>query len=260
MAALGIEAVYCSPLHVGCGAVTCAHGVLPVPAPATLELIRGKPVYSTGVQGELLTPTGAAILTTLALDFGPLPSMTVQHIGYGAGQKELPIANLLRLTIGAAAADASAYVAERVAVLETTIDDMNPQVYDYLMDRLLEMGVMDVFWMPVQMKKNRPGTLVKVLCPPAMLHQVVEQLLRETTSIGLRWHIEDRIKTHRRIKRVQTPFGPINYKLATAADGRILNVFPEYADCKQAAITNDAPLKNVMERAMAAAIEQEMAQ
>ncbi len=257
LAAMGIEAVYCSPLHVGCGTVTCAHGTLPVPAPATLELIRGKPVYSTGVRGELLTPTGAAILTTLAVDFGPLPAMTVQHIGYGAGQKELPISNLLRLSIGTLENAKPRYQTERVAVLQTTIDDMNPQVYDYLMERLLDMGAKDVFYAPVQMKKNRMGTLVTVLCPVDMVNPVADLLLRETTSIGLRWHIEERLITHRQIRQVQTPLGVIRYKVARNSDGQTVNISPEYDDCKLAAHTRGVPLKQVLERALAAAVVQE---
>lgn len=257
LTALGIEAVYCSPLHVGCGTVTCAHGTLPVPAPATLELIRGKPVYSTGVKGELLTPTGAAILTTLAVDFGPLPAMTVQQVGYGAGQKDLPMSNLLRLSIGTLACSTPPYPIERVAVLKTTIDDMNPQLYDYVMERLLDMGARDVFYAPVQMKKNRLGTLVTVLCPVEMVNLMADVLLRETTSIGLRWHFEERIIAHRQIRQVETPFGVIHYKVARCNDGQPVNIAPEYDDCRQAAREQGIPLKQVMERVVAAAVAQE---
>ncbi|HKI49772.1 MAG TPA: nickel pincer cofactor biosynthesis protein LarC, partial [Desulfobacteria bacterium] len=151
LAALGIEKIVCSPLHVGAGTVECAHGTLPVPAPATTELIQGRPIYSTGVQGELLTPTGAAILTTLASEFGPMPAMTLETTGYGAGNADITIPNLLRISIGEAAEEAVGLESERVAVLETGIDDMNPQIYDYLMEKLLHMGVMDVFLIPLHM-------------------------------------------------------------------------------------------------------------
>ena len=164
--AMGIERIHCSALHVGSGTVNCAHGTLPVPAPATLELIKGKPVYSTGVVGELLTPTGAAILTTLAVTFGPMPAMTVEKTGYGSGEKDPAIANLLRISIGESQEDIAPFASERVAVVETNIDDMNPQVYDYLMEKLPDIGVLDILLVPAQMKKNRPGTMVKNHLPP----------------------------------------------------------------------------------------------
>lgn len=255
MEALGIEAIYCSPLHVGSGTVQCAHGTLPVPAPATLELVREKPVYSTGIVGELLTPTGAAILTTLAKGFGPMPEMVVGQIGYGSGEKDFSIPNLLRVSIGSSNAALPKYQSETVGVLETTIDDMNPQIYDYLMKRLLDMGVMDIFLTDVQMKKNRPGTLVTVLCSPEMITQVADFLIRETTSIGIRWHIEQRTKAIRKIYRVDTPYGPIHYKVASCAEGEILNVFPEYEDCKKAALEYGVPLKEVIEKALQAALK-----
>ena len=157
LAALGVEKICCSPLHVGSGTVECAHGTLPVPAPATAELIKGKPIYSTGVKGELLTPTGAAILTTLASEFGPMPPMTVEKIGYGAGTSDPAIPNLLRLIIGESSDETQGYELERVAVAETNIDDMNPQIYDYLIQKMLEMGALDVFLVPMQMKKKPAG-------------------------------------------------------------------------------------------------------
>jgi pyridinium-3,5-bisthiocarboxylic acid mononucleotide nickel chelatase len=249
--ALGIEAIYCSPLHVGSGTVKCAHGTLPVPAPATLELIREKPIFSTGVTGELLTPTGAAILTTLASGFGPMPEMMVESIGYGSGEKDPPIPNLLRVSIGESNIAVKGYQTERVGVVETNIDDMNPQIYDYLIEKLLDMGVLDTFLVPVQMKKNRPGTLITVLCSPEMVGKVADFLIRETTSIGLRYRIDQRIKAHRRIEKVETPFGPIHCKVASLDGGEILNVFPEYEDCKRVALENGMPLKKVMEKVIA---------
>ncbi len=253
MEAMEIEAVYCSPLHVGSGTVQCAHGTLPVPAPATLELIRDKPVYSTGVVGELLTPTGAAILTTLASGFGPMPEMIVERIGYGAGEKDPYIPNLLRVSIGRTGAAIKGYQNDRVGVVETNIDDMNPQIYDYLIEKLFAMGVMDTFFVPVQMKKNRPGTLLTVICSPEMVGKVADFLIRETTSIGLRYRIDQRIKAHRKIEKVETVYGPIHCKVAGIEGGEVLNVFPEYEDCKKIASEKKVPIKHVMEKALEAA-------
>jgi uncharacterized protein (TIGR00299 family) protein len=249
---LGIEKVVCSPLNVGSGTVKCAHGILPVPAPATAELIRGRPVYSSGVAAELLTPTGAALLTTLAAEFGPMPAMTLEKVGYGAGCADLEIANLLRLAIGKSQPAACALDSEQVAVLETNIDDMNPQVYDHLMDHLLAMGAMDVFLTPLLMKKNRPGTLLTVLCPLAMVARAAHFIIAETTTIGLRWRIDERLKAARVIRTIETDWGPIRVKVASM-DGRTVNVSPEYEDCRQVAQAHKVPLKNVMEAARAAA-------
>jgi uncharacterized protein (TIGR00299 family) protein len=249
---LNIEAVFCSPLHVGTGTVECAHGTLPVPAPATIELIKGIPVYSTGVEGELLTPTGAAILTTLSSGFGPMPAMTAEKVGYGAGTSEPAIPNLLRVIIGEIRDEAKNYDVEQVAVVETSIDDMNPQIYEYLIQKMLKMGVMDVFLSPLQMKKNRPGTLVTVICSPDMVNTVSDFLMQETTSIGLRWRIDHRIKANRYFKEVQTQYGMIRFKVAQAGN-KIINVSPEYEDCKRVAREKKLPLKAVMEEARAAA-------
>jgi len=191
---MGIERVYCSPLHVGTGTVECSHGTLPVPAPATMELIKEKPIYSTGVKGELLTPTGAAILTTLSSGFGPMPTMTLEKIGYGAGTSDPAIPNLLRIAIGDVRDELEAYHMERVAVVETNIDDMNPQMCDYLIQKILDMGALDVFLAPLQMKKNRPGTLLTVICLPEMVGEFSDLLLKETATKGLRWRVDNRIK------------------------------------------------------------------
>ncbi len=251
-AALGIEEIQCSPLHVGSGTVECAHGTLPVPAPATMELIQGVPIYSTGVTGELLTPTGAAILTTLASGFGPMPAMTVEKIGYGAGTSEPAIPNLLRLCLGRAPGEAGDYDAERMAVIETSIDDMSPQIYEHLMDRALEMGAMDIFLSPLQMKKNRPGTLVTIICAPDRVAEFSDLLIRETTTIGLRWRVENRIKAKRDFEGIDTEFGLV--KLKIARKGRtMINLTPEYEDCKRLAREKNVPLKSVMAAAWAAA-------
>lgn len=252
LAAMGIEKVYCSPLHVGTGTVECAHGSLPVPAPATAELIKGKPAYSTGVQGELLTPTGAAILTTIAEDFRPMPAMIVDGVGYGAGASDPPIPNLLRLMIGRVEEEAVGYQLERVAVAETTIDDMNPQIYDYLIDKMLRMGALDVLLFPIHMKKNRPGIQVKVICPVEMIGSLSDFLLKETTSIGLRWRIDNRIKAARSVRELQTKLGLMKFKVAQVGD-TVINVAPEYDDCKRVALERNVPLKEVMDAARAAA-------
>ena len=248
---LGIDTLYCSPLHVGTGFIKCAHGTLPVPAPATAELIRNLPIYTTGVEGELLTPTGAAILATLSSGFGPMPAMTVDTWGYGAGSSEPAIPNLLRMAIGQTSSELDGYEMEQAAVVETNIDDMTPQIYDYLIERLLEQGVMDIFLTHAQMKKNRPGTLVTVVCKPEMIPQVSDFLMHETTTIGLRWRIENRIKAGRTIKEVSIPYGKVGIKVAVKGD-QITNMAPEYEDCKRLALEKKVPLKDVIAAAKSA--------
>jgi pyridinium-3,5-bisthiocarboxylic acid mononucleotide nickel chelatase len=252
MAAMGIEKVLCSPLHLGSGTVECAHGTLPVPAPATAELVKGRPVYSTGVKGELLTPTGAAILTTLASDFGPFPPMTIDRLGYGAGTSDPAIPNLLRIVIGECVDGFADYEYERVAVIETNIDDMNPQIYEYLGEKMLAMGALDVFLIPMQMKKNRPATLLTVICALDKVEEFSNFLLTETTTIGLRWRIDNRIKAARSFTEVRTELGVVTFKVAKAG-ARIINVAPEYDDCKRLALEKGVPLKDVMELARVAA-------
>jgi pyridinium-3,5-bisthiocarboxylic acid mononucleotide nickel chelatase len=242
---LDIEAVYCSALHLGSGTVTCAHGVLPVPAPATLELVKEIPVYATAIQGELLTPTGAAILTTLAKGFGPLPALTVEKSGYGAGMSNPEIPNLLRVLIGNAASDMPDCEMDQVAVLETTIDDMNPQIYDYVMQQALILGALDIFLNPVQMKKNRPGILLTLMCRPDDLQRFSRFLLQETTSIGLRWRFENRIKARREIREISTSLGTVRVKTAWRQDD-IIHRSPEFEDCKKIALTHNIPLKTVI--------------
>ncbi|MDJ0667667.1 MAG: nickel pincer cofactor biosynthesis protein LarC [Desulfobacterales bacterium] len=251
---LEIDKVFCSPLHVGSGTIECAHGTLPVPAPATAELIKGRPAYSTGVAGELLTPTGAAILTTLAAGFGPMPAMTVGQVGYGAGTADPGIPNLLRVAIGEARDDVGDYEVEQTALIETNIDDMNPQLYDHLMGRLLDEGALDVFLTAVQMKKNRPGTLLSVICRSNAVGKLADILMRETTTIGLRWRVENRIMAAREIRRIDTVHGPVAVKLARS-NGRIINLTPEYDDCKRVALEKGLPLKKVLDEVRAAALQ-----
>lgn len=242
---LAIEEIYVSKMNVGGGFVKCEHGILPVPAPATLSLMEGKPIYSSGVETELLTPTGAAILSTLGSEFGPMPPINVERVGYGAGRHDLPLPNLLRLIVGISV---SASGRERVAVIETNIDDMNPQFYDYVMEGLLAMKVLEVFITPILMKKSRPGHLLTVICPSEKLASVTKFLLTETTTIGLRWHEEERAKTDREIVPRQTKYGKIRFKLARW-EGKVVNFSPEYEDCKRLALEKGVPLKEVFEEA-----------
>ena len=244
---LGIEAVYCSAIHLGSGTVACAHGILPVPAPATLELVKGLPVYATEIQGELLTPTGAAILSTLAREFGPMPALTVDKSGYGAGTANPEIPNLLRVVIGNTALDSNDCETDQVAVMETAIDDMNPQIYDYVMQQALSQGALDIFLKPVQMKKNRPGVLLTLMCKPGDLHRFSRFLLKETTSIGLRWRFESRIIARREIREISTSLGAVRVKTARIQDD-IIHQSPEFEDCKKIALTRNIPLKTVIAR------------
>jgi uncharacterized protein (TIGR00299 family) protein len=238
-----IEKIFVSRINVGTGFVKCEHGVLPVPAPAALALTRGIPIYSTGVEKELLTPTGAAILSTLGNEFGSLPPMRVQKVGYGAGRDDLSHPNVLRLMVGTLEIFRED---EKVIVLETNIDDMNPQIYDYVMDRMLRMEVKDVFLTPLLMKNNRPATLLTVICSPEKLPAVMEFLLSETTTIGLRWHEDSRVRAEREILSLDTKHGRIRFKVARW-NGRIVNISPEYEDCKHLALEKGIPLKDVFE-------------
>jgi uncharacterized protein (TIGR00299 family) protein len=246
---MGIERIHVSRVNVGGGFVNCEHGVLPVPAPAALALMCGKPIYSTGVEKELLTPTGAALLSTLGTEFGSFPVMRVEKIGYGAGRDDLPHPNVLRLMIGEGE---EVRGAEKVIVIETNIDDMNPQFYDYIMERLLGMGTKEVFLTPVLMKKGRPATLLTVICSSEELPAVTEFLLKETTTIGLRWHEDEREKAERESVSLKTRYGNISFKIARW-NGEVVNVAPEYEDCKRKALEKGIPLKDVFEEARKAA-------
>ena len=257
---LGVEEFFCSALNVGGGRVDTQHGNLPVPAPATAELLRGAPTYSNGIQRELVTPTGAAIVATVASQFGPQPAMTVAAVGLGAGSAELAEQpNVLRLFIGeraARGADATlsdatldhATLDEDILVLEANLDDMSPQVYGYFAERALEAGALDVFSIPVQMKKNRPGQLVTVLCKPADREKFSDLLFRETTTLGVRQSNVKRRTLQRESIAVETSFGSIRMKVARF-HGHILNVAPEYEDCQKIAAERGVPLKQVLAEA-----------
>lgn len=240
-----IQKIYVSRVNVGTGFVRCEHGILPIPAPATLSLMKGKPIYSSGIEKELLTPTGAALLTSLGSEYGRMPGMKVERIGYGAGKSDLPHPNLLRLVVGKEEPLAGK---EKVMVVETNIDDMNPQLYDYIMERLLAMEVQEVFLTPILMKKNRPATLLTVICSSEKLPYVVDFLMLETTTIGLRWREEERSCADREIVTLQTSYGQIRFKKAKW-NGKEVNLSPEYEDCKRLALKRSISLKEVFEEA-----------
>ncbi len=245
----GAGRILASPLNVGGGMVRSAHGVFPVPAPATLRLLEGVPVYSSGVQMETVTPTGALLVTGHASGYGPLPSMRVQRVGYGAGDRDLSdTPNVLRILIGEDAADE---VGQRVVVLECEIDDMNPQIFGPVMDRLYAAGALEVFYAAVQMKKNRPGTLLTVVAPPDRREDLTAIVFRETTTIGLRYQEVARACLAREIVVVETEAGPVRFKIARqGAD--ILNAAPEFDDCARLAAERSLPVKQVQALAVEA--------
>ncbi len=257
---LAIEEWVCSPLNVGGGMVKCAHGTLPVPAPATLKLLRDAPVYSSGPQVELVTPTGAAIVKTLCSRFAPFPEMKLEKAGYGAGSKEFPEhPNLLRLTIGetaptlrqSARKDGAPASQDEISVLEANLDDLSPQVLAYAMERLLAEGALDVFSIPVQMKKGRPGALLTVLAKMEDADRLTKLIFAETTTLGVRRRKEQRQTLARRWESVNTAWGPVRIKIA-GTDGSVSNYAPEYEDCRALAEAHRVPLKLVMEEALRA--------
>lgn len=246
----GVDRVVVSPLNVGGGMVRSAHGVFPVPAPATLRLLGDAPVYSSGRQAELVTPTGALLATGYADAFGPIPAMHIERIGYGAGTRDFADSpNVLRLLVGRPAAARPA--GERVVVVECEIDDMNPQIFGLVMDRLYEAGAWEVFYTPVQMKKNRPGTLVTVVGPPDRREAFSDLLFRETTTIGLRYSEVDRECLSRELVSVETALGPVRIKIARR-QGVVVNAAPEFEDCAGLARQHGLPLKQVQAIALAA--------
>jgi uncharacterized protein (TIGR00299 family) protein len=246
----GTDDVAVSPLNVGGGTVKCAHGTFPVPAPATARLLTGVPTYSTGAVGELVTPTGALLMTGYAKAYGPMPPMRVDRIGYGAGDRDpAGFPNVLRVFVGERVSTAAQV--ETIVSLECEIDDMNPQIFGPLMDRLHAAGALDVFYAPVQMKKNRPGTLVTVLAPPDRREAIADLLFHETTTIGVRWQEMSRERLERETVNVATPLGEIRVKVARRA-GRIVNAQPEFEDCVRIAHAQGVPIKEVQALALQA--------
>lgn len=239
---LGVEAIHCSPINVGSGTVRTEHGILPVPAPATADLLVGKPIYSRGPELELATPTGAALVSTLAGGFGSMPPMSILSAGYGAGDKDFPDhANVVRVLIGTAS---GASEATTVVVMETNIDDSTPELLGYAMEKLLEAGALDVSFTPIQMKKNRPGSKLTVVALPESRDTLAEIVLQETSSLGIRMYNAERRVQSRRIVHVTTPFGPARVKISQTGAAT-----PEFDDCRQLAAANNVPLKQVMAEA-----------
>ncbi len=253
---LGAGRIVSSPVNVGSGSVRCAHGVFPVPAPATAKLLSGVPIYAGGVQTELTTPTGALLVTAYADSFGPLPQMRVSAIGYGAGDKDFTDhPNVLRLMLGD---DDAATAAERIVTIECEIDDMNPQLFGPLMERLYAAGALDVYYASVQMKKNRPGTLVTVIAPPDRREELAGVLFTDTTTIGVRYQEMQRERLEREIRPLATPVGTIRFKIARRA-GSIVNASPEFEDCARAAAEHGLPIKDVQALAIKAWLDRESA-
>lgn len=249
--ALGVDEWVCSPLNVGSGTVKCAHGTLPVPAPATLKLLKDAPVYSSGPSLELVTPTGAAIVKTLVNRFGSLPAMRIDKAGYGAGTRDFhEHPNVLRLAIGETTS-AAAMQPETITVLEANLDDLSPQVLAYAAEKLLTEGALDVFSVPVQMKKGRPGTLLTVLCRTEAADNLTKLLFAETTTLGVRRREEQRQTLSRRWETVKTSWGDVRIKIA-GMNGSISNYAPEYEDCRALAEAHHVPLKQVIEEAVRA--------
>jgi len=244
---LGIDEFSCSAFDVGAGTVKTAHGILPVPAPATAELLRGASSYSSGVQCELVTPTGAAIATTLATRFAEMLPMKIESVGYGAGSTDLPDRpNVMRLLVGVATAmEKGEQWDPPITVIEANLDDMSPQIYGYFAEQALAAGALDVFSSPVQMKKNRPGLLVTLLAEPENLNRLIDLVFRETTTIGVRTHEVRRRTLKREIIAVETPLGEIRMKISRL-NGTMLNAAPEYEDCQRLAAQKGIPLKEVL--------------
>ena len=251
---LGVERVVTSSIPCGHGTIKCQHGIMPVPAPATMELLQGFPVHSVDIKGELVTPTGAALLTTLSdpTTAGKIPAMRVLTSGFGAGKKQFKpdMPNLLRVILGETeeAAIGEDKTPQTVAVLETNLDDQNPEGFDLLMERAFAAGALDVFFAPIQMKKNRPATLLTILCPPDKADALAALLFRETGTFGIRAREQRRYTLDRSWRTVTTEFGDIRLKAGTWL-GEEVTVAPEYEDCKRAALAHDVPLRRVYEAA-----------
>jgi uncharacterized protein (TIGR00299 family) protein len=246
---LGVDRVVSSPLNVGSGSIRSAHGLYPVPAPATLRLLKGAPIYSGPQAAEMVTPTGALLVSSYADQFGTIPAMRVSAVGYGAGSRDFPdTPNVLRVLVGEA--DATTPAAS-VVVIEADIDDMNPQIFGVVMDALLAQGALDVYYTPIQMKKNRPGVLLTVIAPPDARERLTSTVFRETTTIGVRYREMARECLDREDVTVQTPLGAVRVKVARR-HGEILNASPEFEDCARIARDRNMPVKEVQALAVKA--------
>ncbi|HEX4949658.1 MAG TPA: nickel pincer cofactor biosynthesis protein LarC [Blastocatellia bacterium] len=249
--ALGIEQIISSPLHVGYGTFTCAHGTYPIPGPAATEILRGVPIYANNIEGELVTPTGAAIAATLAQDFVKMPLMRIEKVGYGAGTRVYEkFPNVLRAVLGELEAEDK--TPDTITVIEANLDDLNPQIFGHLMEQALAAGALDVFYTPVQMKKNRPGVLLTLLCATEMREPMMDLIFRETTTLGVRYREERRVILQREFVSVETPFGAITIKVARNQTGQVMNAAPEFADCQAAALKHQVSLREVQLAALKA--------
>lgn len=237
-----LDRIYASPLPLASGLISSQHGVIPLPAPASLALLQDVPVYGIPLREEMVTPTGAALITSLTSRFGPMPPMKIHGIGYGVGSRELPDRpNMLRVILGEQDADAHA---DQVLILETHIDNMNPEIYDYLMERLFAAGALDVSLAPLQMKKNRPGVLLKIICRPEQKEVLSAVIFQESSTTGIRFYQAERIKLPRQIKKIATPYGRLAVKIITGPDGSVSSA-PEYEQCKMIAKKYRIPLRKV---------------
>jgi len=244
---LGVDQVHCSALPLGGGFVTGAHGRIPIPGPGTAELLKGFPVVDTGVRRELVTPTGAAILTTLARAAGAMPAMTVEAVGYGAGNMELDAPNVIRLFLGRAASSGGR---ETIMQVETTVDDMSPQLWEVVIERLFETGALDVYLTPVTMKKSRPGTVLTALCAPDRVTELSRVLFEESPTIGVRWTAYQRERLDREMVTLPTTYGAIPFKVSRL-DGRVVTVTPEFDEVRRIARAKGLPVREVLDQARA---------
>lgn len=256
MHSLGIDKIVCSPLPLGSGYVSCQHGLLPVPAPATVELVKDLPIRKLDMEGELVTPTGAAIVKTLSSSFGPIPGMKIITTGYGLGSRDYGMPNFLRIIIGNDLEDKTiapdSADAGEIVVMETNIDDMSPEVLAYVSDILLNSGALDVFIVPIIMKKSRPGHLLTILCYPSDQKILAEIIFKETTTFGIRFSQQQRAVLKRKMVSVSTKYGDINVKLGFLKDKKLASCSPEFEDCKKCAALTGVPLKEVYNAAMQA--------
>jgi pyridinium-3,5-bisthiocarboxylic acid mononucleotide nickel chelatase len=245
---LGVDAVHVGALPVGGGFVDGPHGRMPVPGPATAELLKGFPTLDTGIRRELVTPTGAAILTTLAAGAGTMPAMRVTAVGYGAGTMELETPNVLRLFVGEASAAPATTPAETIVQVETTVDDMSPQLYEPLLERLLEAGALDAWLTPVIMKRSRPGVVLTALCEPGRVADLSRLLFEESSTIGVRWTAYQRSRLDREMVRLDTAYGPVTFKVSRL-EGRVVTVTPEFEEVRRIARDKGLPVREVLEQA-----------
>ena len=256
LAHLDVDAVYASPLSLGRGFVRCAHGLMPVPVPGTMELLKGVPIHQTDIPKELVTPTGAALITTLSQEFGVMPQMRLDRVGYGAGTRDLEQRpNLLRLCLGEKISSSSSQTThhhaetDSVDIIETNVDDMSPEITGYVTSQLFEHGALDVFLIPIFMKKNRPATQITVLCPTTLRDKLIELLLTETTTFGVRLSSANRVKLRRDFTQVETQWGKIQAKRGYL-NGTLIKTVPEYEDCKRLAEQNSVPLRQIYAEAL----------